>query len=107
MRAVKRREYREHANNVSRRKTLKRYTIAPTMTNTNDNDRDGATTAASNSRAEDAQARKAGYPRRKSPIPPEQLAKDKELSRRLYRIIYALPFIIVAIAMFFYYLSRD
>jgi len=50
---------------------------------------------------------KRSYPRRPSPIPEEQLAKDRDLSRKLYRVIYSLPFLIVAIALLFYYLTRS
>lgn len=46
------------------------------------------------------------YPRKVSPIPEHQLKKDRELSRKLYRIIYALPFLVVAIAFFLYLVTQ-
>jgi|GEM_PF-3777393 len=52
------------------------------------------------------QPAKKTYPRRRSPIPEAQLEKDRELSRRLYRIIYALPFLVVAVAIVLYLLTR-
>ena len=46
------------------------------------------------------------YPRKPSPIPEHQLEKDRQLSRKLYRVIYALPFLVVALAFFLYLVTQ-
>ncbi len=39
--------------------------------------------------------RSKGYPRKRKPIPDDQIERDRDLGRKLYSVIYAFPFLVL------------
>ncbi len=42
-----------------------------------------------------------GYPRKRKPIPDDQVARDKVLGRKLYSLVYAFPFLVLIVVLLF------
>jgi len=39
--------------------------------------------------------RQKGYPRKRKPLPDDQIEKDRILARKLHSVIYAIPFLVL------------
>jgi len=46
-----------------------------------------------------------GYPRKRKPIPDDQIQRDKRLSRKLYSVVYAFPFLVLIATLLFVWLK--
>lgn len=49
--------------------------------------------------------RSKGYPRKRKPIPDDQIARDRKLSRKLYSLVYAFPFLVLIAVLLFVWIK--